>query len=88
MTIAVVGTLTTTQDKAEEVRKILQDLAKVSQDDKGCNKYEFYEDFKCPGTPGPRPDPRPGVFSLIEEWKDPESLDAHNKSEHFQKASK
>ncbi len=82
MPIAVTGTFTVAAEKAEQLRNFFGELAKASQTDKGCIKYEFFEDVQVPGGP----EPRNNVFTIIEEWADPESLAAHNKTEHLKKA--
>jgi len=62
------------EDKKQEFLKITEELIQKSQKEEGCISYNLYEDIADPYT-----------LTFIESWKDMESIDLHNKTEHFMK---
>lgn len=58
----------------EEVLEIFKELVAETVKEKGCIKYEVFEDLK-----------NPNILSMIEEWESMEDLTAHMNSEHFKK---
>ncbi|NOU69131.1 antibiotic biosynthesis monooxygenase [Paenibacillus sp. LMG 31461] len=47
-------------------------LLAATQAEEGNISYNLYEDVS-----------RPGSFAMLEEWRDEQAIDRHNKSEHF-----
>lgn len=60
------------KDKLNEIMKHYKELVELTRKEKGCIKYELYEDEK-----------NPTVLTMIEEWEDRQALENHLKSEHF-----
>jgi len=58
----------------EEVLKIFKELVEKTVEEKGCIKYEVFEDLK-----------NSNILSMIEEWESMEDLTAHMNSEHFKR---
>jgi quinol monooxygenase YgiN len=59
-------------DKADEVARILAELAALSRLEPGCLEFQA---CRC------NEDPR--IFVLFEQWTDQAALDAHFATEHF-----
>jgi quinol monooxygenase YgiN len=47
-------------------------IAKTKKEDAGCIAYDLYQDLQAGN-----------IFVMIEEWRNPEDLDAHSKSKHL-----
>lgn len=70
--ITIVARSIIKEDKVEEFRKLAEELVRESQKEEGCISYNLFEDIK-----------EPNAFTFIEEWKDKEAIEKHNKSVHF-----
>lgn len=68
--IAVINVL---PGHAEHVAAGLQELAKASNAEPGCLRYELH------GNPG-----NPEQFVMIEQWRDEQVLELHRNAPHFQ----
>lgn len=62
--------------KGEETTfmNLAKELIEKSRIEKGCFSYDLYEDID-----------HPGIFVLIEEWKDEDAVQLHNQSDHSKK---
>lgn len=60
------------QNEIENFIILSKILVKKTQEEKGCINYELFQDNK-----------NNNIFSIIEEWKDNDSLKNHFKSKHF-----
>lgn len=58
--------------KADELRALLQQLAKPTREEPGCRSYEFHESATTPG-----------LFFLHERWADRPALARHLRSPHY-----
>ncbi|MEY8353023.1 putative quinol monooxygenase [Lachnospiraceae bacterium 54-53] len=64
------------EDRTEEFISMAKTLVQDTRtNDSGCIRYELVQDVK---------DPR--IITMLEEWKDQESLNLHMAAEHFKKA--
>ncbi len=70
--IKVVVKVTVKPECVEEFKALCQDFLKKTREEEGCISTELYEGMF-----------EPNVYSFIDEWKDMATLEAHNKSEHF-----
>jgi quinol monooxygenase YgiN len=59
-------------DKLETVLNLYEELVAATRQEEGCIVYELFQDVEDPS-----------VLTMIEEWEDKPSLDAHMKTEHF-----
>jgi len=60
------------EDSVDKVLELIHSLVEETVKEKGCIKYEAYEDKKDPT-----------VFFMLEEWESMEDLNNHGQSEHF-----
>lgn len=60
------------QGKRNELVNLCKGMIDPSRAEAGCIQYSFYQDMLDDHT-----------FFFYEEWKDQESIDAHNGSKHF-----
>ncbi len=70
--IKVVAKSKVMTDKIETVLSMYEELVTSTRQEAGCIVYELYQDLEDPA-----------VLTMIEEWEDKSSLDAHMKTEHF-----
>ncbi|MBP1755216.1 MAG: antibiotic biosynthesis monooxygenase [Firmicutes bacterium] len=70
--IKVVAKNKVIEDQIETVIGMYEELVNATRKEVGCIVYELYQDEKDPT-----------VLTMIEEWEDKASLDAHMKTEHF-----
>jgi quinol monooxygenase YgiN len=59
-------------DKFSEIIELYKELVDLTRKEKGCIKYELYQDEN-----------NPTILTMIEEWESRKALDEHLKSEHF-----
>lgn len=59
------------EGKSEELIKIYEEMVALTRKEDGCIAYGLY-----------RNQSNPGLFVVIEEWRDAESLDRHLGTEH------
>lgn len=59
-------------DKIDTVLSLYEELVNATRKEEGCIVYELYQDVEDYT-----------VLTMIEEWVDKASLDAHMKTEHF-----
>ena len=59
-------------DKINEVTELAKELIEKTRKEKGCIKYELFQDIH-----------NKGLMTFIEEWESKEALKEHMKSEHF-----
>ena len=71
-TFIVVARLQFHNDKVEEVKKGLLNLAHLTQQEPGCKSYELHQSSDDESA-----------FLIYEEWVSPDYLDKHMKSPHF-----
>ncbi|MBP2034035.1 quinol monooxygenase YgiN [Clostridium algifaecis] len=60
------------QDKLNEIIELYKELVELTRKEKGCIKYELYQDEN-----------NPSVLTMIEEWENKKALEDHFKAEHF-----
>jgi quinol monooxygenase YgiN len=60
------------KDNREKFLSIIKELIDKSQNEKGCEEYSLFNDKTNRES-----------FILIEKWKNQNSIDLHNNSEHF-----
>lgn len=60
------------QDNLKEVVELYRELVELTRKEKGCIKYELYQDEKDPLS-----------IAMIEEWATKEDLERHLSSDHF-----
>ena len=66
-TVGVVARFTIQADKTEEFARVANEfLVAPSQQEKGCIRYELWQDNEDPT-----------LFAMVEEWESDEDLDAH-----------
>ena len=66
-TVGVVARFTIQADKTEEFARVANEfLVTPSQQEKGCIRYELWQDNEDPT-----------LFAMVEEWESDEDLDAH-----------
>ncbi len=70
--VKVVAQNTMVPEKVEEAIRLYQELVAKTRQEKGCIKYELFQDVKDPS-----------ILAVIEEWESQEALDMHMKTEHF-----
>ena len=68
-------TYTFPEGKADEVERLLRELADASRREAACGGFDV-----CRGGAD-----NPGTFVLFEKWRDQAALDAHYQTEHFQR---
>lgn len=59
-------------DKLHEIIELYKELVELTRKEKGCLKYELYQDEK---------DSK--ILTMVEEWESREALEDHFKAEHF-----
>lgn len=72
--IKVIAKKLANEGQLEKVINLYEELAEASRKEKGCIKYELYQDEKDSN-----------VLAVIEEWESKAALDKHKNSEHFVK---
>lgn len=65
------------EDKIEEYKNLAKDILKGSRAEEGNISYILYQSIE-----------NPTEFTFVEEWKDQEAIDLHNKEDHFLKFAK
>ncbi|MDP0493959.1 MAG: putative quinol monooxygenase [Fusobacterium sp. JB021] len=70
--IKVIAKNFTKKNKIDETIELCKELADATRKEKGCIKYELYQDEKDSS-----------ILTFIEEWENKEDLERHLKSEHF-----
>lgn len=70
--ITIVAKSIIKEGKKEEFLALAMELVGESRKEEGCIKYSLYQDIR-----------NENIVSVIEKWKDQESIDIHNNSEHF-----
>ena len=61
-------------DKKNEVLEIIKELVEKTREEKGCIKYELFQDAESEGA-----------ITFIEEWESREALGEQMASEHFKR---
>jgi quinol monooxygenase YgiN len=74
-TITAQAVFTAQQGKEENLALILKELMASSLEEAGCLQYEGYQDKK-----------NPGIFVILEKWKDKEVFIRHSKQPHLGEA--
>lgn len=62
------------EDKIDEAIELYSKLIDESRKEEGCLEYKLFQDVNDKT-----------VLTIIEEWKDQESIDKHSNSEHYKK---
>ncbi len=70
--IKVVAKGTYLDDKVDEVIELYRELVAETRKEDGCISYQLFIDIKDKS-----------ILTVIEEWENQESLDAHMNTEHF-----
>ncbi len=60
------------KNSIDELKQLLTDMVKPSQDEDGCLLYHIYQTNQ-----------EPTKFVVIESWKDEAALDGHKNSQHY-----
>ncbi|HEM8291611.1 putative quinol monooxygenase [Providencia vermicola] len=71
--IRIVATIIAKDNEVEFVKLATKSLVEPSNRDEGCLQYELHQDNANPNT-----------FIFFEIWKDQQSLDKHNATQHLQ----
>ncbi len=74
MPLQVVAVLKVRPEAVEVARPIIMELIQHTRKEPGVIKYDWYHDHSEPNT-----------FVVLETYENLEALQAHEKSEHFQK---
>ncbi|WP_232308646.1 putative quinol monooxygenase [Methanosarcina lacustris] len=72
LTIRVVAKNQVKPDKIQEYMDLCKNLVEESLKEEGCIEYGLYQELE-----------NPGILTILEEWKDKNSLDEHLNSNHF-----
>ncbi|SFH56260.1 Quinol monooxygenase YgiN [Tindallia magadiensis] len=72
--ITIVAKSIVKEGKLETFKALAQEMVEKSRKEKGCITYQLYQDIH-----------NDHVMTFIEEWEDMESVEAHQKTEHFEK---
>ena len=72
LTIRVVAKNQVKPDKIQEFMDLCKNLVEESLKEEGCIEYGLYQELE-----------NPGIMTILEEWKDKNSLDEHLNSNHF-----
>lgn len=73
--VKVVATSFVKEEKRSEFFKVVKELIAITRaKDKGCIKYELFEDSEDSN-----------LLTFIEEWESRKDLDEHINSEHFKR---
>lgn len=70
--IVIAGTIPINPDRRDEAIQVAMKMAEASQQEEGCNAYQFYADFADPNT-----------FLIFEEWASEAALQAHFQTPHM-----
>jgi len=70
--ITIVAKKSIKQSKIEEFKVLAEKLIKESRNEVGCISYNLYQDINDLNT-----------LTFIEEWKNEQAINLHNKSDHF-----
>lgn len=73
--LRVVARIKATEDKIEEVKKILGGLIEPTRGEQGCVSYELLQNRQDPTD-----------FTFVEEWASDEAFDGHFETEHIKNA--
>lgn len=76
MSIRVVAHITAKPETVEATRELLTTLILPTRIEKGCIKYELFQNAADPTD-----------FTFIEEWTSDEDLDAHLQSDHLKQVA-
>jgi quinol monooxygenase YgiN len=72
--LTVIAKIKSQLDKTEIVFENLQSLVEPTRKEKGCIDYDLCRD-----------NDNPSIFVFYENWENSDDLDAHMKSDHFEK---
>ena len=72
LTIRVVAKNQVKPEKIQEFMDLCKNLVEESLKEEGCIEYGLYQELE-----------NPGILTILEEWKDKNSLDEHLNSNHF-----
>ncbi|MBL4935620.1 antibiotic biosynthesis monooxygenase [Clostridium sp. YIM B02515] len=70
--ITIVSKNIVKEGKAEEFKNLAKELIEESRKEAGCISYNLNQDIN-----------NSNILTFIEEWKDKEAIEKHNKSTHF-----
>ena len=70
--IKIVAKSVIKDEKREGYLQLTKELIEKSRQEEGCISYGLFQDIKDNS-----------IFTFIEEWKDQNAIDLHNKTEHF-----
>lgn len=70
--IIIVAKSIVKEGKAEQYKTLAKELVEKSRKEEGCLAYNLYQDLN-----------NKNVLTMIEEWKDKEAVEVHNRSIHF-----
>jgi quinol monooxygenase YgiN len=70
--IIIVAKSVVKEGKVEEYKTLAKKLKEESQKELGCIAYNLHQDIN-----------NKNILTFIEEWKDREAIELHNKSAHF-----
>lgn len=75
--LKIVATISVKENYIEELKNIFHTVVDATRMEEGCISYDLHSDVN-----------NPLVFVILEEWKNQEAIDFHNKSQHFQNFKK
>jgi len=70
--ITIVAKSIVKEGKLEEFKVLTKEMIEKSRKEEGCLSYNLYHDVH-----------NDHILTFIEDWKDMETIDLHNASEHF-----
>lgn len=70
--LKVIATFIVKMNRFDDFIETAKSLVALSREEKGCLKYELYRESQ-----------NTQMLTIIEEWEDKNSLEAHMKSKHF-----
>ena len=70
--IVVIAHYRTSPDRVAEVRAVLADHSRASENEPGCISFSVHQDSEDPAR-----------FALFEAYEDEEAFQAHRRSRHF-----
>jgi quinol monooxygenase YgiN len=70
--ISIVAKFVVKEGKEAKFLELVAPLVKASNEEEGCMEYALHKHID-----------KPGVYTMIEKWKDKAAVDFHNNTPHF-----
>ncbi|SDY29003.1 Quinol monooxygenase YgiN [Tindallia californiensis] len=72
--VVIVAKSIVKQGKLEAFKALAQEMVEKSREEEGCITYQLYQDIH-----------NDHVMTFIEEWENMKAVEAHQKTEHFER---